>query len=99
SVLYAVDVYLDGIELDGQVSLTDNLLFDFSAGTVDYLVQDVCLNNGKFIFPGPVEESYTLGLNWSNPLSSGSRLSWALSYAWVGEQETHPGSAGVEACT
>jgi len=99
SVLDSGDVDLDGIELDGQVSLTDNLLFDFSAGTVDYLVQDVCLNNGKFIFPGPVEESYTLGLNWSNALSSGSRLSWALSYAWVGEQETHPGSAGVEACT
>jgi iron complex outermembrane receptor protein len=99
SVLDSGDVDLDGIELDGQVAITDNLSFDFSAGTVNYVVEDVCLNNGKFIFPGPVEESYTLGLNWSKAMNSGSRLSWALNYAWVGEQETHPGSAGVDACT
>jgi len=92
------DVDLDGIELDGQVAITDNLLFDFSAGTVDYVVHDVCANNGAFIFPGPVDESYTLGLSHSlPPMSSGGSISWALSYAWVGEQETHPGSAGAAA--
>jgi iron complex outermembrane recepter protein len=96
TVLDSGDVDLDGFELDGQVALTDRLLLDFSAGTVDYRVHDVCQNNGEFIFPGPVEESYTLGVNWSRDLSSGKRLSWALSYAYVGAQETHPGSAGVE---
>jgi iron complex outermembrane recepter protein len=89
------DVDLDGIELDGEVALTDSLLFDFSAGTVNYKLHDVCANNGKFIFPGPVEKSYTLGLNQSLSMNAGSRIAWALSYAWVGEQETHPGSAGT----
>jgi iron complex outermembrane recepter protein len=99
SILDSGDVDLNGIELDGQVSLTDNMMFDFSAGTVDYNVHDVCLNNGKFIFPGPVEKSYTLGVNWAKDINEGRRMSWALNYAWVGPQETHPGSAGVDACT
>jgi hypothetical protein len=94
-VLDSGDVDLDGFELDGQVALTDNLYVDFSAGSVDFLVQDVCLNNGANLFPGPVEDSYTLGLRGDNLMGSGRRLSWALSYAHVGEQETHPGSVGM----
>jgi iron complex outermembrane receptor protein len=95
SVLDSGDVDLDGFELDGQVALTDNLYVDFSAGSVDFLVQDVCLNNGANLFPGPVEDSYTLGLRGDNLMGSGRRLAWALSYAHVGEQETHPGSVGM----
>jgi iron complex outermembrane receptor protein len=96
SIVNAGDVDLDGFELDGQVVLTDNLSFDFAAGTVDYLVHDVCGNNGKYLFPGPVEDSYTLGLRGDGLMGgSGKRLAWALSYAHVGEQETHPGSAGM----
>jgi iron complex outermembrane receptor protein len=95
SVLDSGDVDLDGFELDGQVALNDNLYVDFSAGSVDFLVQDVCLNNGANLFPGPVEDSYTLGLRGDNLMGSGRRLAWALSYAHVGEQETHPGSLGM----
>jgi iron complex outermembrane receptor protein len=94
-VVNSGDVNLDGFELDGQVVLTDNLSLDFSAGTVNYEVEDVCGNNGKYLFPGPVEDSYTIGLRGDNLMSSGKRLSWSLSYAYVGEQETHPGSAGM----
>jgi iron complex outermembrane receptor protein len=96
SVINAGDVDLDGFELDGQVVLTDNLSFDFAAGTVNFLVEDVCSNNGRNLFPGPVEDSYTLGLRGNNLMGNGGkRLAWSLSYAHVGEQETHPGSAGM----
>jgi iron complex outermembrane receptor protein len=96
SVLDSGDVDLDGFELDGQVALTDNLYVDFSAGSVDFLVKDLCLNNGANLFPGPVEDSYTLGLRGDNLMGSGRQLAWSLSYAHVGEQETHPGSVGME---
>jgi iron complex outermembrane receptor protein len=89
------DVDLDGFELDGQVAVTDNLFVDFSAGTVDFRVYDVCGNNGANLFPGPVEDNYTLGLRGFNDVGGDKELSWSLSYAHVGEQETHPGSAGV----
>jgi iron complex outermembrane receptor protein len=90
------NVDLDGFELDGQIAVTDNVFIDFSAGSVDFLLYDVCGNNGANLFPGPVEDSYTLGIRGFNDLSAGRQLSWSLSYAHVGEQETHPGSAGVE---
>ena len=96
SVVNAGDVDLDGVELDGQVALTDDLSFDFAAGTVNYVVHDVCGNNGRHLFPGPVEDSYTVGLRGGSLMgNSGKRLAWSLSYAHVGEQETHPGSAGM----
>jgi iron complex outermembrane receptor protein len=90
------NVDLDGFELDGQFAITDNLFVDFSAGSVDFLLYDVCGNNGANLFPGPVEDSYTLGLRGLSDLNTGKSLSWSLGYAHVGEQETHPGSAGVE---
>jgi iron complex outermembrane receptor protein len=90
------NVDLDGFEFDGQFAVTDNLFVDFSAGSVDFLVYDVCGNNGANLFPGPVEDSYTLGLRGFNELNAGREFSWSLGYAHVGEQETHPGSAGVQ---
>ena len=95
SVVDSGDVDLDGFELDGQIQLTDNLAFDFAAGTVDFTVRDVCTNNGRHLFPGPVEDSYTLGLRGNHLITGDKNLAWSLSYAHVGEQETHPGSAGL----
>ena len=95
------DVDLAGWELDGQIAASENLTVDFSAGTVDPELFNVCANNGDFLFPGPVEESYSLGVNWARAMNSGHNLSWALNYAWVGEQNTHPGGTDVAAngCT
>ena len=87
----AGDATLDGYELEGQIAATDNLLFDFSAGFVDEQVLDPCANSGEFLFPGPVEDSYSLGARWMLPLDSGAGLTFALSYAYTGPQQTHPG--------
>jgi iron complex outermembrane receptor protein len=87
----AGDVQLDGIELEGQVAVTDAFTVDFSAGNVDSELDNVCANNGDFLFPGPVEDSYSLGGRWFKDLRSGSNLTFSLSYAWTGKQQTHPG--------
>ena len=75
------DVDLDGIELEGQIAATERFTVDFSAGSLDSVVKDPCANNGDFLFPGPVEESYALGGRWSMPMQRGSNLTVMLSYA------------------
>ena len=66
------DVDLSGYELEGQIAATDNFLIDFSAGFLDSQILDVCANNGDFILPGPVEDSYSLGGRWTNELERGA---------------------------
>ncbi|MBN1238109.1 MAG: TonB-dependent receptor [Gammaproteobacteria bacterium] len=96
----AGDVELDGIELDGQIAATDTFFIDFAAGLVDPNLLDVCANNGDFLFPGPVEESYSLGLRWAKAMRNGADLSWSVNYAHVGSQQTHPGGTNnaLEKC-
>jgi iron complex outermembrane receptor protein len=85
------DVALDGLELEGQFAATDNLTFDFSAGSLNSKLANVCANNGDFLFPGPVEESYAVGARWLKSLRAGNDLTFSLNYGWTGEQQTHPG--------
>jgi iron complex outermembrane receptor protein len=91
------DVDISGYELEGQIAATDNFLIDFSAGLVDSTVKDPCLNNGDFLFPGPVEDSYSLGGRWLMPLERGGDITFGLSYAYTGPQHTHPGGT-TKAC-
>jgi hypothetical protein len=92
------DVDIWGTELDGQFAVTDQFTLDFSAGNVDTKVYDVCLNNGDLFYPGPVEESYSLGARWLKPLSSGRNLTFSLNYGYTGEQETHSGGTLEPSC-
>jgi iron complex outermembrane receptor protein len=92
------DVDLDGFELEGEIAATDNVTIDFSAGLVDSHIADVCANNGDFLFPGPVEDSYSLGGRWRMPLQSGSDLTFSLAYAWTCKQQTHPGGTAFTPC-
>jgi iron complex outermembrane receptor protein len=89
------DVFLSGIELEGQIAATEQFTIDFSAGLVDPELADACANNGDFLFPGPVEESYSLGGRWSLPMRSRSNLTLSLAYGWVGSQQTHPGGTAT----
>ncbi len=85
------DVALDGLELEGQFAATDNLMFDFSAGKLNSELANVCANNGDFLFPGPADDSYSVGARWTKPLRAGSDLLFSLNYGWTGKQQTHPG--------
>jgi iron complex outermembrane receptor protein len=85
------DVSLDGFELEGQFAATEKFMIDFSAGTLDYKLHDICANNGDFLFPGPADDSYALGATYFQDLRSGGNLTYSLNYGWTGKQQTHPG--------
>jgi iron complex outermembrane receptor protein len=89
------DVDLSGYELEGQIAATENFMIDFSAGLVDSTLHDPCANNGDFLFPGPVEDSYSLGGRWTMPLQRGAALTFGLSYAYTGSQQTHSGGTAI----
>ena len=84
------DVNFDGYEIEGQIAVTDNFTIDLSAGLLDFTVADPCANNGDFLTPSAVEDSYSLGARWSVPMRRGG-LTFALAYAYTGPQETHQG--------
>ena len=92
------DVDVWGTEFEGQFAVNDSVTLDFSAGNVNTRLHDICQNNGDYFFPGPVEDSYSVGSRWLKPLSSGSSLTFSLSYAHTGEQQTHPGGTLDPAC-
>ncbi len=85
------DVSLEGFELEGQFAATENFQLDFSAGSLDYTMHNICANNGDFLFPGPADGSYALGGTFFKSLRAGSQLTFSLNYGWTGKQQTHPG--------
>ena len=89
------DVELWGTEVEAQFAVTDNFTLDASAGWADYEMENPCINNGLFIFPPPMDRSFTLGGQYNVPMQSGN-VTIALSYAKTGPQETHPGGLTAE---
>jgi len=89
------NIDIDGVEIDTQLAVTDNFSLNGSAGWIDTKVNDVCVNNGIFLFPSPAERSYQVGGMWDFDLSNRGGLQFAINYAYTGPQQTHPG--GVEA--
>jgi iron complex outermembrane receptor protein len=85
------DVALDGWEVEAMFAITERLTVDASAGFVDYVMANPCVNNGIFIFPPPIDQSATYGARYLLPRDSGSNFEFSLSYTHVGAQETHPG--------
>ncbi|RPI60097.1 MAG: TonB-dependent receptor, partial [Lysobacterales bacterium] len=85
------DVDLSGYELEGEIAATENFIVDFSAGLLDSTLFDPCANNGDFLFPGPVEDSYSLGGRWTKDLRRGGGLTVSLTYSSTGAQQTHSG--------
>ena len=85
------DVALDGWEIEAMFAVTERLTVDASAGWVDYVMENPCVNNGLFIFPPPIDQSSTFGLRYLLPRERGSNFEFSLSYTNEGAQETHPG--------
>ncbi|MEO5705828.1 MAG: TonB-dependent receptor [Alteraurantiacibacter sp.] len=84
------DVRLEGVELDGQLRLSDSFLIDGSfaafkptlinppAGTVN-------------LFPDAPSPTYNIGATWIGD-GLGGELTLNASYAYLGKMETHPTS-------
>jgi iron complex outermembrane receptor protein len=85
------DVDLDGIELEANLAVTERFMLDASAGWIDYVMENPCINNGLFLIPSPIEKSWSLGGTYDLPMSSGANWAIGVNYSDTGAQETHPG--------
>lgn len=89
-----VDIY--GIELDAQVSVTDNLFLDGQFGYTGFEVKDVAANGGPNLLPGPPEFSYNFGATYIADVGAGELILNA-NYTYTASQPTYPTSTGDSA--
>jgi iron complex outermembrane receptor protein len=82
-----VDIY--GFEFDTQVAITDNLTFDGSVGVTKGKVLDPVAAGGPNLFPDQASPTWNVGATWSQPTANSGNFTANLSYAFLGEQETH----------
>jgi iron complex outermembrane receptor protein len=95
-VLSQGDVDLDGVEIEASFAVTDRFTLDASAGWIDYVMENPCINNGLFLIPSPIERSWNLGTRYDLGLSNGASWSIGFDYSYDGAQETHPGGLTPE---
>lgn len=84
------DVKLEGFELDGQLSLTDNLFID---GSMAYFTPTLISAPAGTVnlFPDAPSPTFNVGATWLGDLAIGE-LQLNANYTWQGEMETHPSS-------
>ena len=90
------DVDLDGFELETNLAVTDRFTLEAAAGWIDYVMANLCINNGPSLIPSPIEESWNLGGRYDLPMRNNGNLSIGMDYSFVGAQETHPGGLTPE---
>jgi iron complex outermembrane recepter protein len=83
-----VDVY--GVEVDAQFLATEWLSFDGAFGITKYRVKDPIANSGPNLFPAQASPSGNFGVTGRAPLGGAGTLVMNASWAYIGEQETHP---------
>lgn len=88
----AGDIDLDGLEVDVQFALTDNLTVDGAVGTTKADIHDEVANGGPNLFPPQASPTYNLGVTYQQDTSIGG-LAFNVNYAYTNEQETYPESS------
>lgn len=84
------DVEIWGTEIEALLAVTDRLTLEAATGRTDYRMGDVCINNGPFLFPPPMDDSYTLSARYQLDTARG-RYTFVLSQAHTGPMQTHSG--------
>ncbi len=84
------DVKLWGTELESILAVTERFSLEATAGWANYQMQNVCINNGPFLFPAPMDHSYTFSGTYKFPVSTGN-YALTVSNAHTGPMQTHPG--------
>lgn len=84
------DVRLEGFELDGQLSLSDNLFID---GSMAYFTPTLISAPAGTVnlFPDAPSPTFNIGATWLGEVAAGD-LQLNANYTWQGEMETHPSS-------
>lgn len=91
------DSSIDGVELEFMGAVTDNLLFRASAGWVDASYDESLRGRSGAIAVTPAtpffrspELSYSLGINYTQPLANNGEMSFDLNYGHKDEQASYP---------
>jgi iron complex outermembrane receptor protein len=84
------DVELWGSEIEAMFAVTDRFTVDGATGRANYEMSNVCINNGPYLFPPPMDRSYALNGRYEVPAASGN-YTVTVSYTKSGPMQTHPG--------
>ncbi len=84
------DVDLWGTEIEAMFAVTERLTIEAAAGQANFEMADVCVNNGPYLFPPPMESEYSLSGRYTVPAQRGD-YTFALTYTDTGPMQTHPG--------
>jgi iron complex outermembrane receptor protein len=84
------DVALSGTEIEAMFAATDRLSFEAATGRADYQMSNVCINNGPFLFPPPMDRETSFNTRYSIPARQGNFM-FTLNYTKTGPMQTHPG--------
>jgi iron complex outermembrane receptor protein len=82
------DVRLEGVEIDGQLAITNNFVVDGAFAITDSELKNAPAGTVN-LFPDVPSPTYNIGATWSLFPSFGE-VTINGNYAYVGEQATHP---------
>jgi iron complex outermembrane recepter protein len=84
------DVQLEGFELDGVLSLSDNFFID---GSMAFFTPELINPPAGTVnlFPDAPSPTFNLGATWRGEIAAGE-VQFNANYTWQGEMETHPSS-------
>jgi iron complex outermembrane receptor protein len=84
------DIDLWGNEIEAMFAATERLTIEGATGRANYTMENVCINNGPYVFPPPMDREYNLTGRYDWPLRTSS-LNFTLNYTKTGPMQTHPG--------
>jgi len=84
------DVQLSGAEIEAVLAVTEGFTLEAATGRAKYRMENVCINNGPYLFPPPMDKSYTLSGRYQFDTDAGNYTA-TLSHAHTGPMQTHPG--------
>jgi iron complex outermembrane receptor protein len=84
------DVDIWGAEIEAMFAVTERLTMEAATGTANYEMALPCVNNGPFLFPPPMDGSWSFSGRYDVPTQRGSYTA-SLSYVDTSTMQTHPG--------
>jgi iron complex outermembrane receptor protein len=84
------DVALAGTEIELMLAVTDRFSLEAATGRADYAMANVCINNGPFLFPPPMDREHSMSGRYEFPATKGN-YTFSFNYTKTGPMETHPG--------
>jgi iron complex outermembrane receptor protein len=84
------DVDLWGSEVEAMFAVTDRFTVEGATGRANYEMSNVCINNGPFLFPPPMDREHSLSGRYELPRPTGN-FTFTLNYTKTGPMQTHPG--------